>query len=71
MVTMSKPSLLPSFPGREAIGRLRRALALPLYALAQALDVASTALGRLAARLPGDRCGWIHEDCCVLAPPPK
>jgi hypothetical protein len=50
---------------------LRRTLALPLYALALVLDVASTALGRLAARTAGDRCGWIHEDCCVLAPPPE
>jgi hypothetical protein len=46
--------LLPTFQGREAIGRLRQALALPIYAVALALDFAGTALGRLAAWIAGD-----------------
>jgi hypothetical protein len=34
--------------------RLRRALALPLYAVALLLDLAGAAIGRLAAWLAGD-----------------
>jgi hypothetical protein len=36
------------------LAKTRRAIALPFYTLALLLDVASTALGRLAAWIAGD-----------------
>jgi hypothetical protein len=46
--------LLPACLNREAFGRLRQALALPIYALALILDYSAGALGQLAAWIAGD-----------------
>jgi len=46
--------LLPNFRYREAFGRLRQAIALPLYTASLILSFVSDALGKLAARIAGD-----------------
>ena len=48
------PHLLPNFRYREAFGRLRQAIALPLYTASLILSFVSDALGKLAARIAGD-----------------
>ena len=47
-------ALLPKDRGREAFGRIRQLIALPVYTLGPLLDYLSAALGRLGAWIAGD-----------------
>jgi hypothetical protein len=56
-MTLAGPEPMIDHPQGEYVRRLRRTVALPIYALALLLSFLSDALGDLAAKIAGDDVG--------------